>query len=534
MSLRRRALSVLLLALSLSLVLLIAGGCDKLLKSNTDPLDDLVGSWYATSFLMVNPSNPAQQIEEVAQGLHFTLVITADGHFTAVFIRPEEETEVDSGTISTTETDLTITPSGDSPRHLTWSLSGEVLTLVTADDHYDWNDDNIDEPANLTIVLHRSDPGPALAELNGTWSLDEMVYVDPADPMRSVEVTDRVVALVIRISDGTIDVYQINTEDVPEILHGTFTLLGDLMIMDFADESAPSAVKVSRSGGLFLLEVTGEQYDWDEDGEAEPVVMRATFSPYDGPGVGDLTGFWTMIDARMVNPVDPEQTFDILADGGVLTFGILAGGGTRRIFAIRSQNQYLDNDFILENHGPVMEFHNATGGSGFQAFRLDAGHFFLTSFIRCDWDQDGNYSEPGIRIMELEPVTDIASTADLDTAWSASAMVYWRAPDWTESFDIIPVGGAYELDLHPDLTYVGSKTLPGEDPVVHNGHWEIFGNLLILHDEVAMDLKVLEYHLNGEGDLTLWRYVDHYDFDGDGTDEPAVTEIHLYIPTPGY
>jgi hypothetical protein len=352
--------------------------------------------------------------------------------------------------------------------------------------------------------------------------------------MQSVEVTDRVVALVIQISDGNIDVYQINTTDAPEILHGTFTLLGDLMIMDFADESAPSAVKVSRSDDLFLLEVTGEQYDWNEDGEAEPAVMRAVFSEYAGPGVGDLTGFWTMIDGRMVNPVEPEQTFDILADGGVLTFGILAGGDTRRVFAIRSQNQYSDNDFILENHGPVMEFHLPAQSSGYQAFRIEAGHFFLTSFIRCDWDQDGNYSEPGIRIMELEPVADIASTADLDTVWSASATVFWRSPGWTESIDIIPAGGAYELDLNSDLTYTGSRTLPGEDPVVHTGHWEIFGNLLILHDEVALDLKVMEYHLDGEGDLTLWRYLDSYDFDDDGTDEPAVTEIHLYIPTPGH
>jgi hypothetical protein len=656
MSIRCRAPSV--AALALSLALLIAGGCDQLLKSSGDPLDDLVGSWYATSFLLVNPSNSAQQIEEVAQGLLMTLVIIEDGQYTAVFVRPEEDTEVDSGTISATETELMITPSGDSPMHLTWSLNGEVFTIVNPNDHFDWDDDGDDETATLTIILHRSAtnpvlndllgawsatsmrftnlanlsqqvdmvtaggyftmkvatggmlsavvgmpgdeevggvrtgtvvltgdsllvtlPGesskmgwslvggvltlsmspnyfdfngdgsgeaarmemvlirvtePALNALNGTWVVEEMEYVNPFNSTQTWDVSTGLAAMTVELSGGVIDVYQLSLGDDTGVQHGTYSLFGDLLIADFEGDSEPSAVKVALSDGLLRFQSVSDHHDWDEDGEDEPAVMYATSSEYSGPGVGDLTGFWTMIDARIVNPVDPEQTFDILADGGVLTFGILAGGDTRRVFAIRSQNQYSDNDFILENHGPVMEFHLPTQDSGFQAFRIEEGHFFLTSFILCDWDQDGNYSEPGIRIMELEPITDVASTADLDTTWSASAMVYGRSPGWTESIDIIPVGGAYELDLHTDLTYTGSKTLLGEDPVVHTGQWEVFGNLLILHDEVAMDLKVLKYDLGGEGDLTLWRYVDHYDFDDDGTDEPAVTEIHLHIPAPGH
>jgi hypothetical protein len=664
MWLKRRAPSVLALAFSLSLILLGAGGCDQLLKSNGDPLDDLVGSWYATSFLMVNPANTAQQIEEVAQGTQMTLVITGDGHFTNIWIRPEEETEVYSGTISATETELTVTPSGVSPMHFTWSLSGEVLTLVNTNDYQDlqdWDDDGDGDPTTLTIVYRRSaanpalndllgawsatgmsftnlanpsqqvdmiaaggyftmkvatggvlsvviglpgdeeaggvrtgtvslsgdsllvtlpsDPDPtskmgwslvggvltlsmspnyfdfdgdgsgeaarmelvlvrvtepALNALNGTWVVEEIEYVNPFNPMQTVDVTPWIAAMTVELSGGVIDVYQIFLGDDTEVQHGTYSLFGDLLIADFEGDSEPSAVKVALSGGLLRFQSVSDHHDWDEDGEDEPAVMYATSSEYSGPGVGDITGIWTATEFLLKNPFDTEQTCDLLADGGVWTLEILAGGGGRIVAAFPGQEEMMDRAVILENHGPILEFHYALTEPVYNAFKVDAGRIYMIKFTRHDWDGDGDYSEPAVRTVELDPVSDIAAASDFAGDWLASSMVYRRVPGWTESYDSIAQGGAFDLNILSDLTYTGSMTPPAESPEAISGYGEVFGNLLMLYDNAEMTWTALKYDLSVPLNLTLWKYIDHFDFDDDGTDEPAVIELHFFIPTLGH
>jgi hypothetical protein len=186
---------------------------------------------------------------------------------------------------------------------------------------------------------------------------------------------------------------------------------------------------------------------------------------------------------------------------------------------------------ILENHGPILEFHYATGESVYNAFMVDADRIYMTRFVRLDWNGDGVASEPAVRTVELDPVSDIAAASDFAGDWTASSMVYWRVPGWTESYDSIAEGGALDLNITTELTYTGSMTPPGESPEAISGYGEIFGNLLMLYDNAEMTWTALKYDLSVPLNLTLWKYIDHFDFDDDGTDEPAVIELHLYIPT---
>ncbi len=119
-------------------------------------IDDLVGTWNATQFVLSNP-NGIQRADFVALGGSFTLTVTANGSFTGqqTFFG---QTDTFAGTVVLTGNNtMTLVDATDltDATDLAFSLSGDRLAIASTDVVYDWDDDGVDDPADLEAVLVR-------------------------------------------------------------------------------------------------------------------------------------------------------------------------------------------------------------------------------------------------------------------------------------------------------------------------------------------------------------------------------------------
>ncbi len=118
--------------------------------------DELAGAWSATQYEFTNPATASQQVDIIAMGGSFSISFMASGDFTANFQEPGEQLETISGTISVGGDTLTISESGQgSPTDFVASRSGSTLTLTTSDEEYDFDGDDVEEPASLRIILRK-------------------------------------------------------------------------------------------------------------------------------------------------------------------------------------------------------------------------------------------------------------------------------------------------------------------------------------------------------------------------------------------
>lgn len=118
---------------------------------------ELVGEWEATSMVLTSVEDPETSVdivqnEEVSGS--FVLLIRDDATYEAtltVFGVPETE----FGTLESSGSALTFRPQNGSPSKVTWSLSGDQLTM-DGETTFDFNRDQQDEEATLHLVLVRS------------------------------------------------------------------------------------------------------------------------------------------------------------------------------------------------------------------------------------------------------------------------------------------------------------------------------------------------------------------------------------------
>ena len=138
---------------ALALVPVLVVGCS---GTTSIAVDDLTGTWNATQFQFTNTANPAQTVDLITLGATFTLNILADGDYTATVQEPGELTETLVGTLTVSGDAITIAESGQgSPTLFTAARSGNTLTLTTTDEEFDFDEDDIEEPASLRMVLQK-------------------------------------------------------------------------------------------------------------------------------------------------------------------------------------------------------------------------------------------------------------------------------------------------------------------------------------------------------------------------------------------
>lgn len=143
----------------LLVAVLLQLGCDK----STDPDSAsipaaLVGTWTATEFIFTSKTAMAQTTGNlISLGVSFTLKIESNGNFTVTTTFPTPQgpmSEVSTGTLSVSGNKITVKDE-EGTFELTYSVSGNILT-ITGDEEYDFDGDDVDEPATMRIVLQKS------------------------------------------------------------------------------------------------------------------------------------------------------------------------------------------------------------------------------------------------------------------------------------------------------------------------------------------------------------------------------------------
>ncbi|HVA56434.1 MAG: lipocalin family protein [Gemmatimonadaceae bacterium] len=128
------------------------GGCG---GSSTGPSPaSLTGTWTATKMEFVKAGSPATTADLVAKGATVTLDLRASHDYTLTVKMPGQADELTTGTWSSSADMLSMTVTGfTGERQFAMNLSGNTITLGGADVDFDFNDDGIDEPAKLSMVL---------------------------------------------------------------------------------------------------------------------------------------------------------------------------------------------------------------------------------------------------------------------------------------------------------------------------------------------------------------------------------------------
>jgi hypothetical protein len=129
-------------------------GCGS--DSEEPSTENLSGLWNATAMVFTSVENTAVRVDVIAQGATFEINLNDSGGFAATLTLPGEAPETLVGTWSYTNDTLTLQETGASfALVFDLNLGNDQMTLTGADVEYDFDDDEVDEPATLTIDLVR-------------------------------------------------------------------------------------------------------------------------------------------------------------------------------------------------------------------------------------------------------------------------------------------------------------------------------------------------------------------------------------------
>ena len=143
------------------LVAVSAVGCSDDGDNGTDPpagvtLADLAGTWDATEAEFQSLDNPLIRFDLVALGGSLTLTVAANGDYSATIQPPGEAPETETGTVTVQGNVIDLNVDGvPESVEFDFTLVGNTLTMVTESDEFDFDGDDVDDPARLTLVLVR-------------------------------------------------------------------------------------------------------------------------------------------------------------------------------------------------------------------------------------------------------------------------------------------------------------------------------------------------------------------------------------------
>lgn len=118
----------------------------------------LVGTWQATSVQVINPADPmALPLDLIMMGGSATLTITPNSRYAFVQMEAGGQPETSTGAVIVEDGLLIFNDDafpGD-PDEAAFMLSGSTLTIILFEGEFDFDDNGVEEPANITFVFQR-------------------------------------------------------------------------------------------------------------------------------------------------------------------------------------------------------------------------------------------------------------------------------------------------------------------------------------------------------------------------------------------
>ena len=158
----------------------------------------------------------------------------------------------------------------------------------------------------------------------------------------------------------------------------------------------------------------------------------------------------------------------------------------------------------------------------------DDGHVSVAVGEDEEWDFDGDGTYEPASLDFIFADAESAPDTDLVGAWSATSFVFTSVADPNTSVDLIEHGATFMVTLNADASYGVDASYPdGEGGTVEEteaGEYVATDGLLWITEEADNGPDLVLYTVDGSS-ATISTDHDVYDFDGDGTDEPATLVI---------
>ncbi|UCC82813.1 MAG: hypothetical protein JSW46_17890 [Gemmatimonadota bacterium] len=273
---------------------------------------------------------------------------------------------------------------------------------------------------------------------------------------------------------------------------------------------------------LFALVLsTGLFVGCDDDGGPSDITLA------------DLVGAWIGEEFKFTNQQNPAESIDFVAAGAVVTMTVAGNGRYTAALAnpFGSGADFLKGALLVEEGVLLMTNDEEPGETA--AFSVQLSGDMLTIFSdEVDYDFDvppDGTNEPADLLGVFRFATGLTA-ADLAGTWEATEFRFVSSPTPTDTIDVIASGGGLSATVQADASYELTLILPPELPEIHYGVVLLFGDMIVLIDEVDPDGSArFEYGLTGQT-ITL-RGEDSIDFNDppDEIDDPAVVEIVMEL-----
>jgi hypothetical protein len=265
MSLRRAAKVVVVSAVAL------AACRDDSGPGSSITINDLVGSWNATTVTYTSQENPADRVDRIAGGGFATVTVAIDGGYVFVLMPAGAEAEVTSG-FMVIESGFLLVQNILEPGvtiAFAMTVTSSALGLLSDEPTFDFNGDEEEEPAILQIGLRRAS-GTTIGDLEGSWAATEYRLISQPTAVDTFDIIAENGSLSVTFDElGRYTANVAEPGEPPIVETGAATIRGDLLILiSTGQPSAPTEFMLEVSGDTVQLE--GQtRFDFGGDGTVE-------------------------------------------------------------------------------------------------------------------------------------------------------------------------------------------------------------------------------------------------------------------------
>ena len=239
----------------------------------------------------------------------------------------------------------------------------------------------------------------------------------------------------------------------------------------------------------------------------------------------DIVGTWNATLFKYTSRANPDVSFDIVAAGGVASMTVGSDGGFSVVLVIPGETVDIIEGSLVVGDGTIVT--HDVGESEtltFQAAITGETLAMMTNHATFDFVGNGNEVLATLEIA-WEPTAG-PSVADLEGTWDGTRFLFISMPSEADSVDVLGDGGRLTLIIDDDGSYALAVAQPDELPALENGTVFIDeGRLILISDSPMDDPMVFDFEL--VADTLFLEGNSEYDFDDDGTDDPARIEAEL-------
>ena len=244
-------------------------------NNNTIPSPSvLAGSWIASKAEFTNQANQSQKVDIIPQGGSVSITIETNGHYTFNILIPGKAPSVETGTIIGVSSQVIEFRSNNGVTHSrAYTYSTTVFTLQDEYSNFDFDGDDINEPATLYIILQRTLPN--VSDIVGTWNATQFEFTNAADTTEKVDIIPLGGGLIWVVgSQATYSATIKFPGENPFVETGQIIAKTSTTILLLPSDGDSYSFNYSRVGNILTLINEHADFDFDDNGVDEPAILK--------------------------------------------------------------------------------------------------------------------------------------------------------------------------------------------------------------------------------------------------------------------